>query len=329
MNIDRLLADAGHHHGLIHAEHAREMGVDRSKLDRLRSRGVLTLEGHSVFRVAGSPSTWRQHALRGTWATGHMGLLSHRSAAALWELGDGRAIEVLVPKGVGARPDGTQVHQTRHLSAVDVDERDGIPVTSIERTLVDLAAVVPMGRLARLLDEAVRAEHTTYKRIYRRLAAMPTRGRSGVRILRILLAERLETAPGDHNPFEAMMNRILGRSELPRPVRQQKLDCVSDRYYLDFAWPEHMVAVECDGLGSHGSPAAMAYDLKRQNDVIEAGWNLRRFPWSEVRLHPARTLATVRRALIASGWSPARPFWEASAPDSDSHSAQNGGFRGS
>lgn len=302
MSIDSLLEVASRHHGLLRVDLAQLHGVTRERLDRLRSRGLLTFEGHNVYRVTGSQATWRQQVLRGVWTTGTASFASHRTGAAIWGLNKGRGIEVLVPKGSGARPAGVRVHETRHLTGIDVDERDSIRVTSIERTLVDLAAIVRMGRLARLLDEAHEQGLTTYRRVAQRLACMPTRGRKGVVMLRVLLEERIGTPAEAKNTFEEIMVGILQRSELPAPVRQQRVDSETGRYYLDFAWPEHMVAVECDGLESHGSPAAMAYDLHRQNTIIEAGWGLRRFPWSAVRFHPEQTLDTIRRALIASGW---------------------------
>lgn len=303
MSMETLLDFAARHHGLVRVDLAKSHGVTRERLDRLRARGFLTFEGHNVYRVAGSQATWRQQVLRGVWATGSTGFASHRTAAAVWGLCTGRGIEVLVPKGSGARPPGVKVHETRHLMGVDVDEHDGIKVTSIERTLVDLAAVVRMGRLARLLDEAHERELTTYRHVARRLTRMPTRGRKGTVVLRVLLEERIGTPAEAKNTFEEILLGILHRSDLPSPVRQQRVDAGDERYYLDFAWPEHMVAVECDGLESHGSPAAMAYDLHRQNAIIEMGWNLRRFPWSAVRLHPEMTRDTIRRALVASGWN--------------------------
>lgn len=304
MTIESLLEAASQHHGLLRVDMAKAHGVTRERLDRLRVRGFLTFEGHNVYRVTGSQATWRQQVLRGVWATGAAGFASHRTAAALWGLCKGRGIEVIVPKGSGARPTGVTVHETRHLTGLDVDEHDGVRVTSIERTLVDLAAVLPMGRLARLLDRAHEQELTTYQRVHERLTRMPTRGRKGTVVLRVLLEERIGTPAEAVNTFEEIMVGILACSDLPQPVRQQRVDSGEERYYLDFAWPQHMVALECDGLESHGSPAAMAYDLHRQNRIIEAGWNLRRFNWSAVRFDPRQTIETIRRALVASGWRP-------------------------
>ncbi len=304
MDITDLLEHASHHHGLVRSDHATALGISRERLDRLRDRGLLRFEGHNVYRVTGSQSTWLQRVLRGVWATGCAARASHRTAAALWGLREGRSLEVIVPKGVGAHTSHARVHETRHLRGVDVDVRHGIPVTSIERTLVDLAAVLPMGVLARALDDAHAQELTTFVAVEQRLCAMPTKGRRGVGVLRVLLEERIGSPKEEKNPFEEMMRRILASSDLPTPERQEMVEAGTNRYYIDFAYPEFMVAIECDGLLGHGSPAAQAYDLERQNAIIEAGWNIRRFPYSAVRLDPAQTLETIRRAMITNGWTP-------------------------
>ncbi len=265
---------------------------------------MIRLVGNEVYAVEGAPLGWRQQLLGATWITGSMARASHGSAAAVWGLSTGRGIEVLVPMSTGGTPPGVRVHKTRFLTGADVDECDGQAVTSIERTIIDLAAVVPMGRLARLFDTAIEGELTSADRVLGHLRTMPTRGRTGVRILRILLTERLGLERIDFNPFERMMARLIARSDLPEPVRQHPLDLDGARYYLDFAFPRYRVAIECDGMLGHGSASAQAYDLVRQNAILADGWNLRRFGWSSVRTSPAETLATVRRALLASGWTP-------------------------
>lgn len=306
MNLPAAMALAASNHGLISLSQSESAGVTRRQLDRMTQRGLLRLIYNNVWIVEGSPHTWHQLALGAAWGTGTGALLSHRSATAIWGLGACRGVEVLVPMSTGARPPGIRVHQTRFLAGVDVDKHQGIPVTSIERTLVDMAALLPLGQLARLLDASVAAGLTTYEQIVRRFVTMPTRGRKGARILRLLLEERIGSNIGDGNPFESIMASLIARSDLPKPVRQYMVQGAESRYYLDFAFPVQKVAIECDGLMGHGSPSAQGYDLKRQNEIIEAGWNLRRFSWSQVNTEKAQVLGSIRTAMIASGWHPDR-----------------------
>jgi very-short-patch-repair endonuclease len=303
--LSSLFLDAADSHGLLRVDTAEARGVSRNQLDRLCTRGIIEFCGKCVYRVAGSPDTWQQRVMLGVLATGDSSRASHRCAAAIWGLADGRSAEVIVPKGQGARTRYAKVHDTRHLRGVDVDTRHGIPVTSIERTLVDVAGVLPMGRTARLLDRARSEGLTTYEQVHQRICTMPTRGRRGIRTLRLLLVERIGTIAGESNPFEAMLERLISKSDLPTPQRQLVVQGPLSRYYLDFAFPGYKVAIECDGLLGHASASAQAYDLSRQNDIIEAGWDLRRFTWSDVNNHPEDVIQRVRRALIANGWSPA------------------------
>lgn len=306
MNLPAAMALAASNHGLIRLSEGESVGVSRRQLERMTQRGLLRHVYNNVWSVEGSPHTWHQRALGATWSTGCGALLSHRSASAIWGLEEPRSVEVLVPMSTGARPPGVRVHQTRFLTGADVDQRHGIPVTSIERTLVDMAAVFPLGRLARLLDAAVAGGLTTLDQVAHRLVTMPTRGRKGMPTLRLLLQERIGSGVADGNPFEGLMAGLIARSDLPSPVRQYMVCGSESRYYLDFAFPEHKVAIECDGLMGHGSPSAQCYDLRRQNEIIEDGWNLRRFSWSQVNTEPAQVLSIIRRAMIASGWAPSR-----------------------
>lgn len=306
MDLPALMAVAASNHGLVNLNQSESVGVSRRHLERLEQRGLLRLVYNNVWSAGGSPDTWHQRALGATWCTGAGALLSHRSASAIWGLQECRGVEVLVAMNTGARPPGVRVHQTRFLTGVDVDQRHGIGVTSIERTLVDMASVIPLGQLARLLDASVAAGLTTFEQVVGRLVTMPTRGRKGMPILRMLLQERTGCNTVDGSPFESLMAGLIGRSDLPVPVRQHMVVGSESRYYLDFAFPEHKVAIECDGLLGHGSPSAQSYDLRRQNEIIERGWNLRRFSWSQVNTESAQVIESIRNAMIASGWCPAQ-----------------------
>jgi len=103
------------------------------------------------------------------------------------------------------------------------------------------------------------------------------------------------------------MARLLGRSDLPKPVRQHTVRTPGATYYLDFAWPAFRVALECDSALAHSGAAATRYDLDRQHDCEALGWRFKRFLPSHLRDDPTGTLAKVRHELIAAGWSPLQP----------------------
>ena len=223
-DLAELMAQAAQQHGLVRAMDSPDPDAARKRLDRMRRRGLVGLIGRGVYRVEGSSDTWHQRALSAAWLVSPMALLSHRAALALWGLSSRRGVEVLVPVSRGGRPASVRVHQTRFLTAVDVDSRDRVPVTSIERTLVDAAAITPMGGLARLLDAAVEAGLATPQNVVEHVRTMPTRGRKGMPILRVLLEERLGFPADEDQSLRSSHGAIIIRSDLPEPRRQHPLD---------------------------------------------------------------------------------------------------------
>ena len=109
--------------------------------------------------------------------------------------------------------------------------------------------------------------------------------------LRALLTDRAEGIP--QKELERRFLRLIRAYGLPKPVRQKR----SGNRKIDFAYPELMIAIEVDGWNSHGSPAALASDLKRQNELILRGWTILRFTWSQITKQPDEVAATIRAAL--------------------------------
>jgi very-short-patch-repair endonuclease len=308
VSLHHLLKQASRNHGVIRPGDAESCSVPTHVLRHLALKQLVEPVGPDLYRIGGSPHIWEQRALLGVLATGSTAVASHRTAAAAWGLAKSRRsiVEVLVPKGTGARTPRARVHETRHLTGVDLDVRLGIPTTSVERTIIDMAYLGPKRRTEEVLDDAVAQGHTTCDRVGERLLTMPTRGRRGVGDLRDLLADRHEGFEGE-TPFERLMYGVLEESDLPEPSRQYPVDCGEDRYYLDFAYEQFMVAIECDSVLAHSTPVSLAHDLRRQNDLLEAGWTVRRFLRADVRDDLAGTVERVRKSLVERGWQPPGP----------------------
>src|SRR5262249_36534901 len=125
--------------------------------------GALVRTWHGAYRVAGAPGSWRGDLLAACWAGGRRALVSHRSAAQLWEIGGGddSLIELVCPRWRRARHEGLVVHETNAIGRRDLAVIDGIPVTSIERTLLDLGAVRSPVVVERAVEAALRKELTS------------------------------------------------------------------------------------------------------------------------------------------------------------------------
>ena len=249
-----------------------------------------------VYQVDTRPLDWESRLLAAVLASGPTSLVSHRSAWVLWGL-DGlqtSIIELTTPFTNHPIPAGVHVHRTRRpLVGSEVRE---IPVTTVERTLLDCAAFLPRLIIAKGLDYTIRHGLTTVEKVYDLLVARGGRGVRGTKALRWVLRERLhETATGSGSEFELLYHMQM--AFLPRPELQHELFARSGRRVPDFYWPAFGKAVEVDGVDAHSSADRLDDDLKRQNELMSMGIELRRFSAREVRRNPDGVVSEIRQFL--------------------------------
>ncbi len=212
---------------------------------------------------------------------------SHTSAALLWGidvLGVRREVDVTTltpPRIRGGKTTDVRRHWTA-LPEGDRAERAGLPVTSLERTVVDCARTMDDGSALVLADSALRAGAD--------LAAVDdvlarARGLRGVRRARavLALADGLAESPG-----ETLTRHAIVSGGLPAPDLQVAVDTRLGRFWVDLGWPELCVAVEFDGMvkyGASGRDAARAVfaEKRRQDALDEAGWLVVRVTWDDLR----------------------------------------------
>ena len=230
-------------------------------------------------------------------ALGSGAALGHRTAAALWGLLPvrGPRIDVTVPTTGGrARRRLIVVHRLE-LGPEEVVVREGIPVTTPLRTVIDLADLLTERRLERTLDEAAFLDLDLTG-----LAPRPRRRGSG-RLGRVLSAHE----PGStwtRSELEEAMLALCRRAELPAP----KVNSDVEGREADFHWPSQRLVVETDGWQSHGRPAAFEHDRKRDADLVEAGWRVIRITRRRLAAEPDTVAAQLRRLLAARPWSLSR-----------------------
>jgi very-short-patch-repair endonuclease len=220
---------------------------------------------------------------------GPRAVLSHHSAASLWEIRDPveGAIHVSVPPGGGTGGPGVRVHRTRTLGADDVTTRHGIPATAPVRTLLDLATLLRAGALEAAVNAADRLELVSPEAL--REALEDRRGQSGVASLRTLLDRR--TFRLTDSELERRFLPIAQRAGLPVPKTQARVN----GFRVDFHWPDLGLVVETDGLRYHRTPAQQAKDRVRDQIHTAAGLTQVRFSHAQVRYEAE----TVRRTLAA------------------------------
>ncbi|HEY5143840.1 MAG TPA: DUF559 domain-containing protein [Solirubrobacteraceae bacterium] len=263
--------------GLGYTPAAIHLRVAAARLHRVH-RGVYSV-GHPVLAREGR---WMAAVL----ACGQGTDLSHRAGAALWELLPARG-PIEVTTGPGRRaPAGLILHQTRRLDPSERTTRRGIPVTTVERTIADLAGVVSPPRLERVLARAEALE----------LVDVPTllacaHHRPGAAALRALLADWIPSLT--RSELEDRLLAVVLGASLPRPEVNARLS----GYEVDLLWRSARVVAEADGHGYHGSRAQVERDRRRDAVLTARGYRVLRFTWQQVTRRPGEVLRALGAAL--------------------------------
>lgn len=225
-------------------------------------------------------------------------LLSHRSAGRLWGVVPPAAesIDLTCPPGRVVRRKGI----VSHTSAVADDERDvvdGIPVTSIFRTIFDFAAVSGLRELERALHEAEVRGLRDRVSLPMLLERYPRR--RGARNVRAVLGSKVPVAI-TRNDFEEAFLDLVEAHGLPRPRTNADLAVRGRFLAIDALWEPERVAVELDGRGVHGTAKRFESDRQRDRILVAEGWRTMRVTWRQLREEPEEIAADLRLALGSS-----------------------------
>ncbi len=229
-------------------------------------------------------------------ASGPQAVLSHWSAAALWMLrpSSHSIIDVTTP-GKSRSWDGIR----RHCKALPVDEvtvERRIPVTTVPRTILDLAATESADVVGGLLRES------EFRRLHDRLSLWDLveryPGRRGVRKVRTAL-ERLRNEPSGHgrSRLEERFGLFLRRHRLPQARFNDWILLGDKRYQVDCHWPGTGQIVELDGWEGHGTRSAFREDRARDRALKVAGYSVTRLTWNQLDDEPDAIAADLRALL--------------------------------
>jgi very-short-patch-repair endonuclease len=262
--------------------------VRAGRLHRLHP-GVYSV-GHRVIAREGR---WMAAVL----ASGEGTALSHWSAAALWMIrpNSRSVIDVTAPRK-GRSWKGIRRHHSP-LLADEVTVEEGIPVTTVPRTIFDLAATEPAEVVENLLGEA------EYRELHDRLSLWDLveryPGRRGVRKVRLAL-ERLKTEPSGRkrSKLEERFAPFLRRHRLP-PARFNDWILVGNRnFQVDCHWPGTGQIVELDGWEGHSTRSAFREDRARDRILRVAGYAVTRITWNQLDDEPEAIAADLRALLM-------------------------------
>lgn len=264
----------------------RAAGLTRGEVDSRLARGLFRKVHRGVYAFGHRELTQEGWWMAAVLALGEHAVLSHRSAAALWGMlptRDSAFIHVAVPGRPRARKTSRIMVHHRHL-AVETTVHHGIPVTTVEATLVDLAVAVDRHTLGQAVAAAERME------LFDRRVWTPPTGRPGASVVREVVGAH--RAPPTRSELERRFLELCRDHHLPLPNVNVWVAGVE----ADFYWPVHRLVVETDG-GTHAG-RELTRDYDKEAKLALAGIRTHRFGWEQVVDGPAAT-ADVLSALMS------------------------------
>lgn len=293
-HLDRRIARlVARRYGVFTRAEVLRLGASRRIIDRRLASGRWERMSSGVYRLAGVPTSWRQSLFAECLSWGEGTFASHRAAAALREL-PGFApgiIELIVPRGRKRQKSDAVIHAFVELPAVDRSVVASIPVTTVARTLIDVAAVASAEAVEEALDDALRRGLVSLSRLHWRLRELGGSGRPGSAVVRKLIDAR-SAGEVPQSVFETRVLRELRRAGLPPPTLQHEIrDAGGLVAVVDFAYPEQKLAIEADGYRWHSGRIKWQSDIARRNRLTALGWRLMHITWRDLAREPERVMS--------------------------------------
>jgi very-short-patch-repair endonuclease len=302
VSIDAVIAGlAARQHGVVSRDQLTDAGIRAGAIDHRRRTGRLQLVHKGVYAVGYQSDSPLTRAMAAVLACGPGAVLSHRSAAALWEI---RAWSAAVEVSAPSRHShvGVVVHRARTLTRRDTTIHHGIPVTTIARTLIDVADTLDDAALARAVNEARVIHRIQLNELARRLAE--TRGRRGAHRLRSFVDS---PAAPTRSALEDAFLSFTERHQLPRPEVNQRIA----GYEVDMLWRSERLVAELDGRRFHDHLDGFERDRDKDANLMAAGYRVIRITWRRLDTDPEREARRLHALLAQPTSEPDRPADEA------------------
>lgn len=270
------------------------LGYSEAGVHRAVTAGRLHRLYRGVYAVGHTNLSLYAECLAAVLACGPDALLSHVSAAWLWGLTNTSPLPAAVstPLHRRRRPP-LRLHEARSLAAGDRALREGIPVTSLPRTFLDLAATVRFEWLEKMIERSEDLELFDLRAVEELLSR--TVGHQGHGRLRRAIA-LYKPSSFTRSSLEKRFLELCLEVGLPQP----RTNFVAHGFELDCYWPEHRFAVELDVFETHGTRAAFERDRKRQEDLLLVGIGMTRVTGPRLEREPEDVMRRV--ALLLEQW---------------------------
>jgi very-short-patch-repair endonuclease len=278
-------------HGVISLRQLVALGLGRGAVRHRVTRRRLIRVHRGVYAVGHDRLTHEGRLMAAVLAGGPGAVLSHRCAGARF------ALPVRAPRIEITVPTRRAVPGiTLHASTLPADEHevvDGLPMTTVARTLLDLAGLLSAAELRKAFGEADYLRLTSPVGLPELLLRHPSR--PGAARLRAILADHTLSTTCSETELEADFHAFLADHGLPPPHRQYPVM----EYRLDCAWPHRRLVIEVDGRATHTTASRFDSDRERDRELTLAGWTVVRVTNRMLRRNPARLAADLRALLQA------------------------------
>ena len=288
-DVSDLTAIARAQAGAISRDQALGAAMSPETLRHRLQSGRWHVATPGVYVLEGAPSSTAQDLWIGHLALGPTSVVSHEAAAEIHRLpGIARGILSLTDEhGRHQRPSAwlprMQLHHTRLMDRVEIRRHDGLPVTTVRQTLLDLAAHVSRARLSTAVDHAKTHRLASYEEMAQHLLAFAGTRKPGMRRLGAVLAERLSGKPIGDTELEKRLLHLVRLAGLPDPIAQVPLPGRGAVTGLcDFGYPEARLILEADGRPWHTRIADIRRDHQRDMEAAAAGWMTQRVMYEDM-----------------------------------------------
>lgn len=290
---------AGEQHGVVARWQLVARGVAGHLITQRVKAGRLQVLHRGVYSV-GPLRDPLEADTAAVLACGSTAVLSHRSAATLWEIlrpePGGGLLHVSIRRGHPAPAPSIRLHRIPGLLTDETTSFEGIPVTTPARTLLDLAASAILRELEQALARALREGRVQPHELATLLSRY--RHRAGTRALRALLDRDIEPAL-TRSKAEALFLELIRRARLPAP----EINVRVRGFEVDFLWRQARLIVEVDGYAFHSSQPMFERDRERDRVLMAGGFRVLRVTWRQLTRGPEALLAQLVHVLVVGGRS--------------------------
>ncbi len=296
-SIARLAEDQ---HGVVSRRQLLALRLSEDEIDQRVARGILHQLFRGTFAVGHRHIGRYGHMLAAVLACGDGTVLSHGSAAELLGLWNKRAVpvDVIAPRRAGRKIQGIRWHNVRRPLPDEVEIREGIPCTTVSRTLVDMAGRTRARSLRRLVEQAAVLRQLDVRAVDRVLARGRRRGAPNLRaILRVWRAGN-EYKPVLRSPLEAKLLPALLERGVPHPECNVKLRIDGGKpIEVDMLWRDRRLVIEADGEETHGTRGAFQSDRRRAQRLVAAGYRVAGVTWGQAEDETSAVVGRIKRML--------------------------------